>query len=91
MGDRQSLSITLPEELARMGKEKVASGAYASESEVVGDGLRALKARDEAVQTWLREKVAPTYDRVMDGKEKLLPAAGVFKGASSRLKAKAKP
>jgi putative addiction module CopG family antidote len=31
-------------------RERVQSGAYASESEVIRDGLRALWARDQAVE-----------------------------------------
>lgn len=58
----QQMSITLPHEMARLVKEKVASGAYASESEVIRDGLRALQERDAVVERWLREEVAPTYD-----------------------------
>ena len=58
------LSITLPNNMAQELKERVASGAYASESEVVRDGLRALFARDEAVETWLRSEVAAAYDEL---------------------------
>ncbi len=65
MRTTQSLSITLPHEMAQMVKAKVTSGAYATESEVIRDGLRSLAARDAAVEKWLREEVAPTYDRVM--------------------------
>ena len=36
----QSLSITLPRRMARMVKDKVKSGAYTTESEVVREGLR---------------------------------------------------
>jgi antitoxin ParD1/3/4 len=43
-------------------RAKVATGEYATESEVIRDGLRALLARDRAVEGWLREKVAPAYD-----------------------------
>jgi putative addiction module CopG family antidote len=56
------MSITLSNELARAVKEKVASGEYATESEVIRDGLRALMARDRAVENWLRDEVAPAYD-----------------------------
>ena len=49
-------------ELARAVKEKVASGEYATESEVIRDGLRALMARDRAVENWLRDEVGPAYD-----------------------------
>jgi putative addiction module CopG family antidote len=51
--------------MAQMVKAKVTSGEYATESEVIRDGLRSLAARDAAVERWLRDEVAPTYDRVM--------------------------
>jgi putative addiction module CopG family antidote len=38
----RSLRVILPEDMAEMVKAKVESGEYASESEVVGDALRAL-------------------------------------------------
>ena len=41
---------------------KVATGEYATESEVIRDGLRALLARDRAVESWLHEQVGPAYD-----------------------------
>jgi len=45
-----------------MIKAKVASGEYATESEVIRDGLRTLQARDAAVESWLRDEVAKSYD-----------------------------
>ena len=72
MRTTQSLSIALPMEMARMVKTKVSSGEYATESEVIRDGLRSLIARDAAIEKWLREEVAPTFDAVMDGTEPLL-------------------
>lgn len=62
MRTTRSLSVTLPIEMADMVKAKVASGEYATESEVVRDGLRTLAARDSAVEKWLREDVAAAYD-----------------------------
>jgi antitoxin ParD1/3/4 len=62
VGTTQQLSITLPTEMADLVKAKVQAGEYASESEVIRDGLRALLARDRAVDGWLREQVAPAYD-----------------------------
>jgi antitoxin ParD1/3/4 len=70
MRTTQSLSITLPLEMAQMVKEKVRSGEYATESEVIRDGLRTLAARDAAVEKWLRDEVAPTFDAVLSGEEK---------------------
>ena len=62
MRTTQQLSITLPTDMAEAIKTKVASGEYATESEVIRDGLRTLMARDRAVEHWLREQVAPAYD-----------------------------
>jgi len=58
----QQLSITLPNEMVDVVKAKVRAGEYASESEVIRDGLRALLARDRAVENWLHEQVGPAYD-----------------------------
>lgn len=62
MRTTQQLSITLPNEMADLVKSKVQAGEYATESEVIRDGLRALLARDRAVESWLRDQVGPAYD-----------------------------
>lgn len=62
MRTTQSLSITLPLDMAEMVKAKVASGEYASESEVIRDGLRTLAAQDAAVDRWLRGEVVEAYN-----------------------------
>lgn len=64
MRTTRQMSITLPMEMADAVRERVRSGEYASESEVVRDGLRALAARDRAVEAWLRSDVATAYDAV---------------------------
>jgi putative addiction module CopG family antidote len=62
MRTTQQFSITLPHEMAQLVRAKVESGEYASESEVIRDGLRALQLHDRALESWLREQVAPAYD-----------------------------
>jgi len=64
MRTTRQLSITLPNDMADALRERVRSGEYASESEVVREGLRALFARDQAVEAWLREAAAAAYDAV---------------------------
>ena len=49
-------------DMADVVKNKVRSGEYATESEVIRDGLRALLARDRAVESWLHHQVGPAYD-----------------------------
>lgn len=84
MRTTQSLSITLPIEMAEMVKAKVASGEYASESEVIRDGLRTLAARDVAVERWLWEEVAPTYDAYMADPSQAVPLADAMKRVRAR-------
>jgi len=62
MRSTQQFSVTLPNEMAALVRAKVASGEYASESEVIRDGLRALNARERAVDDWLRQQALPSYD-----------------------------
>ena len=62
MRNTQAISVTLPHDMAAMVKAKVSSGEYATESEVIRDGLRTLLARDAAVENWLRGEVAKSYD-----------------------------
>jgi len=62
MRTTQALTITLPHDMLEMVKAKVACGEYATESEVIRDGLRALLARNAVLETWLKEEVARSYD-----------------------------
>ena len=62
MRSTQQFSITLPNEMADLVKAKVANGEYATESEMIRDGLRTLIARDRAMECWLHEQVASAYD-----------------------------
>lgn len=62
MRTTQQMSITLPNNMAEAVKTKVRSGEYASESEVIRDGLRTLMARDRAVESWLNNQVGSAYD-----------------------------
>ena len=62
MRKTHSLSITLPHAMAKAVKDKVASGAYATESEVIREGLRALNERDAALENWLRTEGVARYD-----------------------------
>ncbi len=62
MRTTQQMSITLPNDMADVVKAKVRTGEYASESEVIRDGLRVLMALDRAVESWLHNQVGPAFD-----------------------------
>jgi putative addiction module CopG family antidote len=78
MRKTQSLSITLPRRMAQMIKQKVKSGAYATESEVIREGLRALDAQEAAIEDWLRTEGVARYDAYHRGTSKGRPATDVF-------------
>lgn len=46
MSSVEKLSITLPHEMAQMVRDKVGSGAYSSNSEVIREALRLLQEKD---------------------------------------------
>jgi len=78
MRNTQPISITLPHDMAAMVKAKVASGEYATESEVIRDGLRTLQARDAALEKWLQEEVAKSYDEFAADPASGIPAGEVM-------------
>jgi antitoxin ParD1/3/4 len=65
MRPAEKLSITLPAEMARMVRDKVEGGAYASNSEVIREALRTWQER-EAMKTQrvdeIRQKIAESVD-----------------------------
>lgn len=74
MRTTQQLSITLPLEMGNAIKAKVEAGEYASESEVIREGIRALLARDKAIDNWLRQEVAAAYDALQEDSGKGISA-----------------
>ena len=77
MRSTQQMSITLPIEMAALVKAKVAAGEYATESEVIRDGLRALLARDRAMEDWLRDQVIPAAVALKADPDRALSAGQV--------------
>jgi antitoxin ParD1/3/4 len=72
MSKIENRTISFSAEQAAFIDAKVASGEYASVSEVVSAGLRALQDHDAAIEKWLREEVAPTYDAVKKDPSRLM-------------------
>ena len=64
MRTTQQMSITLPNEMADAIRTKVRAGEYATESEVIREGLRALLNRDRAIESWLQTQVVEAYDAI---------------------------
>jgi antitoxin ParD1/3/4 len=86
MRTTQQFSVTLSIEMANLVKTKVSGGEYATESEVIRDGLRVLMARDRAVDSWLLQQVAPAYDALKLDPGRAIPADEVRERLAAQLK-----
>lgn len=67
-------TFSLPAEQAAFIDAQVKAGSFASASEVVRAGLRALQERDAAIERWLREEVVATYDAMRAQPESAISA-----------------
>lgn len=74
----QKRTVSLPQEQGEFIDRLVESGTYASASEVVRAGLRALEERDAAVERWLRTEVVQAYDELDADPGSVVPAERVF-------------
>jgi antitoxin ParD1/3/4 len=84
MRTTQQFSITLPHDMAEVVERKIQSGAYASVSEVMRDGVRALIERDAAIERWLREEVVPGHAEHFADPSKAVPAEEVLPRIKAR-------
>jgi antitoxin ParD1/3/4 len=81
-------TISLSPEQAAFVDAKVASGDYASVSEVIRDGLRIVKARDDEFEHWLRTKGVEAYDQHMANPSSGVPIEDVLLEVEARLQAR---
>ncbi len=90
----EQYSITLPRSMARAIEKKVASGAYASVSEVVREGIRSLvDDRDAHLERWMRTEIVARHKRYLANPTDVIPLEKVFarfekKPKKARLKVK---
>ena len=78
MASAQKRTFSLPTEQADYIDNLVASGTYATSSEVIRAGLRALQERDAAVERWLQDEVVPVAAAMAADPDRAIPADQVF-------------
>jgi antitoxin ParD1/3/4 len=65
MSENRDLTVTVSAELVRRVRERVAADEYASESDVIREGLKLLLGDDPAFEAWLRTEAAAAYDALV--------------------------
>jgi antitoxin ParD1/3/4 len=70
--------------MAEVVEAKIKSGAYASVSEVMREGVRALLERDAAIERWLREEVIAGHEEYVADPSKGVPAEAVLDRIKAR-------
>ncbi len=78
MAPAEKRTFSLPREQSAYIDELVASGAFASGSEVIRAGLRALRERDTAVDRWLKQDVVPVILATQADPHRTMPLKDVF-------------
>lgn len=78
-------NIVLSDDVAERVREKVRSGRYASETELIAESLAALEDRDTEVESWLRDEVAPAYDSWKADPGRAAPIDEVFARLNARV------
>jgi antitoxin ParD1/3/4 len=78
MPSPEKRTFSLPTEQTVYIDDLVASGTYASASEVVRAGLRALQERDTVIEKWLVREVTAVYDAMGADPGRAIPSEQVF-------------
>lgn len=58
------LTVSLPPEDLKLVRTLVSTGAFRSDSDVVCEGLRILRVRQQTMDKWLRDEAIPTFHRL---------------------------
>lgn len=74
----QTRLFNLDDEQIAFIDAQVASGAYASETEVVREGLRALQERDAAFEHLPWDEIVAVYDEMKAHPERAIPMEQAF-------------
>lgn len=78
MSNVEKRTFTIAREHAEFLDRQVASGASASQNEVIEAGLAVLEDRQAGIEKWLREEVVPTARAFAANPESGIPADEVF-------------
>lgn len=79
------IHVTLTDEAAiEFVRRKVSSGEYASEDEVIREGLEVLRNEAEERERWEREVLMPAHDLLMADPSSAIPLEQVERNLEAR-------
>ena len=82
---QSQIQVTLTDEAAiEFVRGKVRNGEFASESDVIHEGLKALKEESEERERWEREVLLPAHDRLMADPSSAIPIEQVEQNLEAR-------
>jgi antitoxin ParD1/3/4 len=84
MAHSHNLNITLSEVAAEFVRDKISSGEYASENDVINEGLEALKAEADERKRWEHEVVVPAYERFTANPSSAIPFEKVMQNLAAK-------
>jgi Arc/MetJ-type ribon-helix-helix transcriptional regulator len=90
MAQAPTLQVTLSEEAFEFVQQKVASGEFASESDVLMSGIEVLRDRQEQIALWEREVVVAAYDRLKADPSSAIPLEEVERDLAQRRQLRSK-
>jgi len=90
MGQSNRLSVELPEDALQFVRKKVSSGEFASESEVIQEGLEVLRREAEEREEWERNVLKPAHDRLLADPGSAVPLDQVKRNLETARRARRK-
>lgn len=78
MSNVEKRTFIIAREHAEFVDRQVASGAFASQNEVIEAGLAVLEDRQAGIEKWLREEVVPSLDNLDQHPQTGMEASDVF-------------
>lgn len=85
MSALKEMQITLPAELAARVRDKMDTGQYATESELIAQSLAALEDRDAEIESWLINDVKPAIDQWTADPRRAIPLSEAFANLDKRI------
>jgi antitoxin ParD1/3/4 len=85
MSAPKEIQITIPADLAARLKDKMETGRYSSESDVIAESLSALHEREAEIESWLVNDVGPAYDRWMADPTRTVSINEAFESLDRRI------